>query len=120
MKIIEKYVNNIPNTKLIYFIGQNSQDNYDLVHRSKPNDWWFHIANISSCHVVANIPTEISLDKKQTMTIIKHGAIICKAQMTNKIDLNSKIEIIYSQIKNVENILPIGKVSVYSSKKIQV
>ena len=120
MKTIEISVNNIPNQTLVYYIGQNKQENHDLINRSKPTDWWFHGVSISSCHVVADIPIDIYLNKKQLKTIIKHGAILCKKQMSNKLSSNEPQEIQYTQIKHVTNILPIGKVSVETSKIIRI
>lgn len=96
-----------PNIKfpITYFIGKNAYDNFKIIDISKPNDLWFHINNISSCHVIANI-SELEyefLTKKQLLTIIKKGALLCK-QNTSKVKGEKKIEIIYTQVKNLVKI----------------
>ena len=96
-----------PNIKfpITYFIGKNAYDNFKIIDISKPNDLWFHINNISSCHVIANIsePEYEFLTKKQFLTIIKKGALLCK-QNTTKVKEEKKIEIIYTQVKNLVKI----------------
>jgi len=96
-----------PNIKfpITYFIGKNAYDNFKIIDISNPNDLWFHINNISSCHVIANIsePEYEFLTKKQLLTIIKKGALLCK-QNTSKVKEEKKIEIIYTQVKNLVKI----------------
>jgi predicted ribosome quality control (RQC) complex YloA/Tae2 family protein len=83
---------------VIYYIGTNAEDNFDVIDKGKPSDYWFHANNSSSCHVVVQVPDEI--DKRGLKTILKRGAMLCK-QNTNKLSKCDKVEIIYTQVKNV-------------------
>lgn len=76
-------------------IGKNKLENTKLIENSKPEDIWFHILNIPSCHVVVTLPENI--DKKTKKTILKWGCIFCKkySKITNK------CHIMYTEIKNV-------------------
>ena len=64
--------------EIVYKIGENSKDNFVIIDNSLPTDLWFHIEGCSSCHVIASIPQDIKLDKKQLRQIIKQGALVCK------------------------------------------
>ena len=77
MKIEKKH---IPSLKqdIDFNIGQNAQDNFDIIDISQPTDIWFHLQGTSSCHVIAIIPENMKLDKKQKKQIITQGALICK------------------------------------------
>ena len=90
---------------ITYYIGKNASDNFRIIDIVKETDIWFHMNNSSSCHVVVCLPEkeEEFLTKKQLMTIIKKGALLCK-QNTSKLRQEKKIEIIYTQVKNVVKI----------------
>jgi len=61
-------------------------------------DLWFHAKDVSSCHVVCEVPDNLS--KKDMKYIIKVGALLCKSN-TNNIKSIKNITIIYTFIKNV-------------------
>ena len=68
MKITEIYFDKIKTT-ITFYIGKSAQDNFDIIDNANPNDLWFHLADYSSCHVVATMPendedSEIKIDKK--------------------------------------------------------
>ena len=70
------------NREITFHIGQNKKENFDVIDKGNEEDLWFHANEISSCHVVANIPKDIkNKDKKY---IIKAGGILCK-KYTNKL-----------------------------------
>ena len=83
---------------VVYYIGTNAKDNFEVIDKGEPDGYWFHAKDVSSCHVVCNIPDLV--DKKGLRTIIKRGAQLCK-QNTNKIMALKDVEIIYTQVKNV-------------------
>jgi len=68
MKFQTKYIPSLKK-EVQFSIGQNAEDNFTIIDNSEPNDIWFHLADDSSSHVVAQIP-DIKLDKKQKRQII--------------------------------------------------
>jgi hypothetical protein len=97
-----------------YYIGTNAKDNFDVIDMGKPNDYWFHASNCSSCHVVVQLPDDI--DKRGLRTIVKRGARLCKENT----HITDKVEIIYTRIKNVTKTDVVGCVNLKSSKSIIV
>ena len=84
--------------EIVFYIGKNKGDNFEVIDNGKSNDIWFHAKDISSCHVVCELPEDI--DKKEMRYIIKVGALLCKNN-TNKLKGCKNVEVIYTEIKNV-------------------
>jgi len=103
------------NREITFYIGQNSNENFDVIDKGNEDDLWFHFNNGSSCHVVAIVPDNIS--KKDKKYIIKAGALLCKNN-TNKLKHLKNVECIYTQIKNVEKTSVPGCVTIANNKKI--
>ena len=80
---------------VIYYIGTSASDNFKVIDMGKPDDIWFHAKDLSSCHVVAQIPDYI--DKQGIKTIIKRGVQLCK-QNTNKLSIIENVDFIYTKI----------------------
>lgn len=116
MKTDVVYLKNI-NRDIVYLIGTNAQDNFDVIDASQPDDLWFHVKDMPSCHVVAKIPDDIS-DRKQILSIAKRGAILCKQH--SKYSSVQNLEIIYTAIKNVEKTAIPGSVNTTSTKSVKV
>ncbi len=117
MKTESKFIQSLNNT-VEFKIGQSAQDNFDIIDESNPNDLWFHLYGESSCHVIATINTEIKLDKKQKRQIITQGALLCKQNSRHK--SSKDVNIIYTEIKNIEKTEIIGSVHVNFQKNILV
>jgi len=117
MKIVARYIQSI-NREIPYLIGSNAQDNFDLIDESEPFDLWFHISGHSSCHVIAKMPPDIKLDKKQKSQIIKQGALICKQH--SKFKTLHEVTIIYTQISNVVKQQTVGQVETINAKYIAI
>ena len=103
------------NREITFYIGQNKNENFDVIDKGDPDDLWFHANEISSCHVVAIIPKDIS--SKELKYIIKAGALLCK-RYTSKLKNLPDIEIIYTQVKNIEKTEYLGCVKIINEKKI--
>jgi hypothetical protein len=103
------------NIEITFYIGQNQNENFDVIDKGEPEDLWFHANEKSSCHVVASIPKDIS--RKDIKYIIKAGALLCK-KYTNNLKGLTEIEIIYAQIKNIEKTQCAGCVKVKNKKII--
>lgn len=103
--------------EIVYNIGKNAQDNFDIIENSKDTDIWFHAKDYSSCHVIACI--NHLYDKKIINKIIKHGALLCKLN-TRKLKNIKNLKIIYALVKDVIKTKDIGSVTVKNNKEIIV
>ena len=101
--------------ELVFYIGRNQSENFEIIDKCTLNDLWFHANNISSCHVVGIIPEDIS--KKDKKYIIKIGASLCK-KYTKKLKPLNDVEIVYTQLKNIEKTSVLGCVNITNSKII--
>ena len=101
MKTQVVYFDNIKK-EITYFIGENAADNFAVIDASvnPTTDIWFHSKEGSSCHVVAKIPDQQQLNKKELKTICKKGGLLCKLN-TPKLKKQSNVEIIYTKIGNI-------------------
>lgn len=84
--------------EVTYYIGKNQEENFSVIDKGNPDDLWFHAADISSCHVVCQVPDDIN--KKELRYIITTGALLCKNN-TNKLKTIKNVNIIYTKISNV-------------------
>lgn len=99
-------------------IGQNAQDNFAVIESAEPIDLWFHVNDHSSSHVVATIPPNVQLNKKQLMYIAKQGAILCKQH--SKYKSQQKVSIIYTTIQNVQPTNIPGTVITQNTKTVVI
>jgi predicted ribosome quality control (RQC) complex YloA/Tae2 family protein len=84
--------------EVTFYIGKNQSENFEVIDKGENDDLWFHAADVSSCHVVCNVPSNI--DKKGLRYIITTGALLCKNN-TNKLKSMKNVNIIYTEIINV-------------------
>lgn len=103
------------NKEITFYIGQNKNENFDVIDKGNSVDLWFHAVNESSCHVVAIMPNNII--KKDKKYIIKAGALLCKNN-TNKLKTIKNVAFIYTEIKNIEKTIIPGCVTIKNDKKI--
>lgn len=106
------------NQEIEFKIGQNANDNFDIIDSSNPSDLWFHLSGESSSHVIASLPFNQKLDKKQKRQIITQGALLCKQHSKHK--SLPKTNIIYTEIKNIEKTNIPGSVNVTNQKTISI
>lgn len=107
---IETLFDNKLNCEMIYWIGENAQDNWNIISDSNQNDLWFHLSNHPSCHVILKMPEGITYKDLSKQTLINCG-IHCKlhSKFTN-ISSKNKMRVIYTEIKNVSKGERIGSV----------
>lgn len=98
MKIITRYIDAIKEN-IEFLIGENAQDNFDVIDASDPEDIWFHLTELPSCHIVAKIPFYDNYNRKQIHKIVVQGADICKQH--SKFKSQKKVQVTYTKIKNV-------------------
>lgn len=118
MKVAVETLSAIP-VEIVYYIGRSQSENFSVIDLGAPEDIWFHVAGLPSSHVVAAIPEDRKFNKKQILTIVKRGALLCK-QNTNKVARSNDVEITYAHVKHVQKTDIPGKVIVGHSKSIYV
>src|SRR5687768_4490993 len=92
-------------------VGDNAQDNWDLVDESSQNDIWFHVDNHPSCHVVLNVGERRQSPHK---TVLNYCAALCKEG--SKVSNHKNIKIIHTEIKNVKKADIVGSVFTKNTK----
>lgn len=105
------------NREITFYIGQKQSENFDVIDMGNEYDLWFHANEISSCHVVAILPEDIN--KRELRSIIKIGSLLCKNN-TNKLKSLTGVEIVYTQIKNLEKTNVPGCVKIKNIKTIKI
>jgi predicted ribosome quality control (RQC) complex YloA/Tae2 family protein len=102
-----------------FVIGQNARENTQIVQDSSSEDIWFHAGDgISSCHVIAQIPDDdsIQMTKRDRLMIVKKGAVLCK-ENTNKLKSQHHVPFIYTTVKNISTTKTMGEVKTKCSVK---
>lgn len=105
----ERIFDNKSNTEMICWIGENAQDNWDIISKANQNDIWFHLANFPSCHVILRVPDNFTIKKVSKQTLI-NCASRCKLH-SKFANMSGKIKIIYTEIKNVSKADKVGAVN---------
>ena len=65
---------------ITYVIGENAQDNWDILdlYKKENNKYiWFHLNSFSSCYVIM-CSTINDIDKSQINNYLYYGAELCK------------------------------------------
>ena len=116
------------NNDIEYIIGQNAIENFKIIddaHSDANNDaqidannnyMWFHIDGYPSCHVLCNIPNNLS--KKDLLKVIKRGSLCCKEN--SKYKSEKSVSVIYTYLKNVTKTDVIGTVISSNTKSMKV
>ena len=133
-RIVTRFIPSLQ-LNLVYKVGKNAGNNFEIIDQADKSDLWFHINNTSSCHVIAclknitfnkyddELPNYYdidfdSLDKKQQQQIVKQGAVLCK--QFSRLKNQKNVEIIYTKIENVFKTEPVGSVITYKTKIIKI
>jgi predicted ribosome quality control (RQC) complex YloA/Tae2 family protein len=107
------------NLDITFIIGQNAAENFQIIDDSQPDDLWFHVAEFPSCHVIAKINDIMAnINRKDIKYIVKQGAILCKQYSKYKSVKN--LEIIYTEISNVQKTNVIGSVITSNTKNVTI
>lgn len=85
-------------------IGQNAEENDQIISEAKQTDLWFHLANFPSCHVIISVSKEFPVTKQ----MISYCCQLTK-ENTKYRDLQ-KVKVNYTIIKNVKKTDIKGKV----------
>ena len=95
------------------WIGQNAQDNWDIISMADQNDMWFHVEGFPSSHVILRCANG-TYDKR----ILNRCAVLCKEHSKQKDARN--VIIIYTEIKNITKGDKPGAVITKKTKKIKI
>jgi predicted ribosome quality control (RQC) complex YloA/Tae2 family protein len=90
------------------YIGKNALGNQEIIKLSHPDSLWFHLEDISSCHIIL----ENKGDKIPKEYIRKIGKMI----YLYKKDIPKYTKIIYTCIKNIKLTNEIGTVITTNTK----
>lgn len=86
--------------ELIYWIGENAQDNWDIIDKANPKDIWFHLANEPSAHIILRLPEDIKNIRKQlSKQTLLHCGMVCKQH--SKFATAPKKKVVYTEILNI-------------------
>lgn len=100
MKEIKETIDKI---ELTYRIGQNKDENIELLDQANPEDYWFHWKDGPSCFVIMTNPENGLKDKKTKRKAYKKGSLLVK-ENTNQLKIIQKLplEITIARVKDVE------------------
>ena len=92
---------------IIYRLGRNARENFELIDSADKNDWWFHLDEYPSGHVIvdSNIINE-------EIKIFAGKLVKNYSKMKDK----NNIKIVFTQIKNVVKTKIIGTVILKQSE----
>ena len=96
-------------------IGENKNENWQIIDESAKNDIWFHIENFPSCHVIFSAKDGYIVSKKD----IKYIANICKIH-TKKCSFLKNTRVNYTEIKNIRKGHEIGSVIMKKFNTVKV
>jgi len=105
------------NKVIQFYIGKNAKHNNEIIDASSEDDIWFHVKDLPSSHIIAIIPEDIT-DKKDLQYIIRRGALLCKSR--SKYNSIKKLDIIYTQVKNITKTEIEGMVIIKNEKIIKI
>lgn len=117
MKFVTRYIDCIK-SDIQFVIGKNAADNMKILDEAMMDDIWFHIDGSSSAHVIAKLPVDMTLDKKQRLRIVKQGAVICKE--VSKYASQKNVKIVFASVNDVTPTQTLGTVVVSRAKYIEV
>lgn len=97
------------------WIGQNAQDNWDIIKQANKHDIWFHVENYSSSHVILRLEDK---KEKPTKQLLMECASICKEH--SKYKNHPDIKICYTTIDNVSKGETVGSVYTKRTQTLKV
>ena len=98
----------------IFYVGRNSQDNWDLIDGARSSDIWFHLENEPSPHVILEVEEGVRPNTIPRQ-VIKRGADICKQHSSFKSTANCSI--IYTTVDKLIKGRNIGSVNISGDVK---
>jgi hypothetical protein len=109
----------------VYILGQNAQDNWDILDKAEGTDYFFHLTSFPSCYVIfkcLDIPTNENIIKAAQIDIptnenIIKAAQICKENTKYRNLKNLRVD--YCPCSNIKKGENIGEVIFHSLRKVK-
>lgn len=101
------------------YIGENKQENWNMIDNAESNDLWFHVENLPSCHVILKCNEHKNKNKKPCRKLLKQCAYLCKIH-TNSAKSLRKCTITYTRVECLEKTSHVGEVIARDCKWISV
>ena len=105
------------NTEYIIYIGQNKNENWDIIDAAEKTDIWFHIEELASCHVILKNTNNLKL-RDIPRQVIKRCAYLCKINSSLIVKKMPKCDVIYAPISEVVKTGIVGQVEVKKYNKV--
>jgi len=102
---------------VVYHLGTNAQDNWNILQNAQQNWIWFHLDNVPSPYVILTASLKElkgSKYQKNWKNYIINGGVICKENSKYK---NNKMSIIWTEVKNVKKGSQLGEAII--KRKVQ-
>ena len=107
MKVFERIIENT-DIKIIYNLGQNANENHEIIDDADKNDWWFHLTDYPSGHCIVERSEIEEEDIIFASTLIKENS---------KYKNSKRLSICYTQIKNIKKTKNPGEVKILVKPK---
>ena len=94
---------------ITYQIGNNAQDNWDMLDNAEKNWIWFHLDNLTSPYVILKESIKSIKEDKYNFNYknyIYKGGSLCKEYSKFK---SQKVSFIFTEVKNVRKGTKIGE-----------
>ena len=100
-----------------FLIGTSDKDNFQVIDASDPEDIWFHIEGMPSCHIVAELKE--MYNKYEMNEITRFGAQLCKEQHAKYKPIQN-LPVVYTEVKNIKKTKTVGSVVTKSTTMIRI
>lgn len=91
-------IDNDTGIEIMYWVGTNAKDNWDIIDKSHQNDIWFHLSDQPSAHVILKVG-QLNL-KKISRQVLNECAVQCKSH-SKFANISNRMKVLYTEIKNV-------------------
>ena len=105
------------NSEYTIYVGQNKNENWEIIDAAAETDIWFHIEDTASCHVVLVNLNGVKL-RDIPHQVIKRCAYLCKINSSLLVKRMSKCNVIYTPILEVVKTDIVGQVKVTNYKTV--
>ena len=100
-----------------FLIGTSDKDNFQVIDASDPEDIWFHVEGMPSCHIVAELKE--MYNKYEMNEITRFGAQLCKEQHAKYKPIQN-LPVVYTEVKNIKKTKTVGSVVTKSVATIRI
>ena len=94
--------------------GKSASDNWRLYDEASEDDYWFHVDNESSAHVILEIPNM----NEPTQEVFEMCARLC-VERTLKLKDEKSVKVIYTRISNLRKGKCVGEIMIQESSLVK-